>query len=51
MPDAKWRIKIPGAESEVELKGVSERMAMGFGIAAMGCVTAVVITVLILVFG
>lgn len=51
MPDFRWKIEVPGAGTEVEVKGISERKAMVFGIASMLCVTAVVITVLVLLFG
>ena len=49
MPDSDWKFEVGPIKFKSSVKGVSERMAMGFGIAAMVCVTAVVITVLVLV--
>ena len=51
MPTSEWRARVGPLEIGSSVRGVSQKQAMVFGLAAMFCGTAILITVLILIFG
>ena len=51
MPEGDWEFRLGPLQARGSVGGVSQKQAMVFGLAAMICGTAIVITVLILIFG